>query len=345
MPPTSTELERSVDPLRPTTLSEFTGQPTLAVELGVILSAARSRGQVPGHLLFAGPPGLGKTTLAHIVGSESGLPVVATSGPALDKPGDLAALLVGLESPAVVFIDEIHRLPRVSEELLYPAMEDGLLEITVGGDGTPVQAVRLPLVPFTLIGATTQAGMLSSPLRDRFSYTGRLTRYEVDALAHIVHRAATMLDLTLDEQGCVQLASRSRGTPRVANKLLGLVRDHVDAAGERPDLVDEARVLAAMEAFGIDSLGLDRLARDILTRLCTDFGGGPVGVSTLAAAVGEAPRTLEEVWEPYLMHAGLLARTPRGRVATVKAFEHLDLDVPISALGTATPDLFDPPIL
>ena len=306
--------------LRPTALSEFGGQRAVVRELGIVLSAAKARGELCDHLLFSGPPGLGKTTLAGIVARELNLTLVATSGPAIEQPGELAAILTGLDRNSCLFIDEIHRLRKVCEEVLYTAMEDGYLDLVVG-EGSKTRSVRLELPPFLLIGATTQVGLLSAPLRDRFGYAPRLRLYGDDDLAKIVTRSSKILGMDIKDDAAQMVASRGRGTPRLANRLLKRVRDYVEVAGV--DVVDADVAAEAMEAFGIDSVGLDHLGREILEALCGTFGGHPVGLTTLAAAVGEAPTTLEEVYEPYLMSRGLLMRTPRGRCATEAAYEHL----------------------
>lgn len=317
------------DALRPRDLDSFTGQRELVRELRVVLGAAREAGRLPDHLLFAGPPGLGKTTLAHVVAHELGLNIISTSGPAIARPGDLAALVSGINHPSVLFIDEIHRLELATEELLYPVMEDGYLDLIVG-EKKNGRALRVPLEPLVVVGATTQFGLLGAPLRDRFGYIGRLRLYDDEALAAIVTRSAHLLGLEIDEDAARAVAGRSRGTPRVANVWLRRVRD-VAVLGEHPRVTIEV-VEEALELFGVDSIGLDALGREVLSALCTQFNGGPVGLSTLAAAVGEAAVTLEEVYEPFLMRRGLLARTPRGRVATPAAYAHLGLTPPISRL-------------
>jgi Holliday junction DNA helicase RuvB len=319
----------SHDVLRPRDLSEFGGQPRLVNELGVVLGSAKARAKLPDHLLFAGPPGLGKTTLANVVAHELGLPLLTTSGPAIERPGDLAAMISGIVGTSVLFIDEIHRLGRQTEELLYPVMEDGTLDL-VTGDAPNTRILRLETAPLVIIGATTQLGLLASPLRDRFGYLGRLELYEDDALANIVQRSARMTDLVLTDEAALAVASRSRGTPRVANALLRRVHDV--AIMENADTIDLDLVRKALEFFGIDDLGLDTLAIRILGALCTQFNGGPTGVATLAASVGEAAVTLEEVYEPFLMRKGLLIKTKQGRMATPLCYQHLDLAVPAKAL-------------
>ena len=320
-----TNLENATESLRPGALTDFVGQANIVDHLRIVLGAAAARGEVPGHLLFAGPPGLGKTTLAMIIASELGLPQVTTSGPAIENPADLIGLL-SCPEPTVVFIDEIHRLPIQAEEVLYPAMEDGVLDVIVG-KGATARTVRLPLEPFVVVGATTQLGSLSSPLRERFRYVGRVRPYDVKELTSVVARSARLLGVDIDGAAAHEIASRSRGTPRVANSLLSLARDwmHVHAPGRS---MGETEARSALEAFGIDAAGLDDMARDVLRSVCTTFGGGPVGVRTLAASVGEAEATVADVYEPHLMKTGLLVRTPQGRMATSKAYKHLGLRVP-----------------
>lgn len=314
--------EERHDGLRPRTLEEFGGQPDVTRELRIVLEAAKQRGDLCDHVLLSGPPGLGKTTLAQIIATELDLAYVPVSGPAIEKPGDLASILSSLGDNSLLFIDEIHRLPKVAEEVLYTAMEDGRLDIVVG-DGVKARAISLKLNRFVLVGATTQAGLLSAPLRDRFGYAPRLRLYEVEALAKIAQRSAGLLGLELDTESSLAVAKRSRGTPRIANRLVRRVRDYTQLNEVLE--VSAEDVEAAATAFGIDEKGLDQIGRDILNELCTTFQGGPVGVNTLAAAVGEAANTIEEVYEPYLMHLRMLARTPRGRVATLAAYEHLGL--------------------
>jgi Holliday junction DNA helicase RuvB len=316
------ELDRS---LRPRRLADFIGQEQIKDQLAVAISAAASRGEALDHVLLAGPPGLGKTSLAQIVAAELEVGFVQTAGPALERKGDVAAFLTALEPRAVFFVDEIHRLPRALEETFYPAMEDRCLPITVG-QGAGARVVTLELPPFTLIGATTRTGLLTTPLRDRFGIQYRLDHYGSEDLARIVRRSARLLEVEIDDQGAQVIASRSRGTPRVANRLLKRVRDYVEVRGNGVITADAAA--AALEQLEVDHVGLDRLDRDILRAICERFGGGPVGLSTLAVAVGEEPGTIEDVYEPYLLQRGLIERTPRGRAATRRAFEHLGLDTP-----------------
>ncbi len=319
------ELDRS---LRPRRLQEFVGQEALREQLAVSIEASAARGDALDHLLLAGPPGLGKTSLAQIVAAELGVPFVQTAGPALERKGDVAAFLTALEPRSVFFVDEIHRLARALEETFYPAMEDQRLPITVG-QGAGARVVTLELPPFTLIGATTRAGLLTTPLRDRFGIQARLEPYTVAELAVIVRRSAGILEIELDEAGALAIAGRSRGTPRVANRLLKRVRDFAEVRME--GIVTAAAAEAALAMLEVDELGLDRLDREILGAICAKFGGGPVGLSTLAVAVGEEQDTIEDVYEPYLLQQGLIKRTPRGRAATAAAFEHLGLAVPAPA--------------
>jgi Holliday junction DNA helicase RuvB len=314
------DLDRS---LRPRRLSDFVGQEAVKQQLAVSIAAAASRGEALDHVLLAGPPGLGKTSLAQIVAAELEVPFVQTAGPALERKGDIAAFLTALEPRAVFFVDEIHRLASALEETFYPAMEDSCLPITVG-QGAGARVVTLELPPFTLIGATTRTGLLTTPLRDRFGIHHRLEQYSVDELAQIVNRSARLLDVGIDGRGAHVIATRSRGTPRVANRLLKRVRDYAEVHG--PGAITEAVAVAALELLDIDSEGLDRLDREILRTICEKFSGGPVGLSTLAAAVEEEQDTIEDVYEPYLLQRGLIERTARGRAATRRAFEHLGLE-------------------
>ncbi len=319
--PASGDGERGLDlSLRPRTLAEFVGQERLKRVLGMSIQAARKRAEVLDHVLFAGPPGLGKTSLAHIVGRELGVNVRTTSGPAIERAGDLAAIVADLENGDVLFIDEIHRLPRVVEEVLYPAMEDFELNIVVG-KGPSARVMKLAVRPFTLVGATTRSGLLSSPLRDRFGQHFRLDFYGRAELVEIVRRSSHLLGVAMDEEGAVEVAARSRGTPRVANRLLRRVRDfaQVNAA---PAVTREI-ALGALELLEIDACGFDKMDRALLAAIIDKFEGGPVGVESLAAAVGEEPDTIEEVYEPYLLQEGFIARTSRGRVATPRAYSHL----------------------
>ncbi|HEY8638783.1 MAG TPA: Holliday junction branch migration DNA helicase RuvB [Solirubrobacteraceae bacterium] len=319
------ELDRS---LRPKRLADFVGQETLKEQLAVAIEAADRREDSLDHVLLAGPPGLGKTSLAQIVACELDVPFVQTAGPALERKGDVAAFLTALEPRSVFFVDEIHRLPRALEETFYPAMEDLRLPITVG-QGAGARVVTLDLPPFTLVGATTRAGLLTTPLRDRFGIQARLEPYTTEQLTAIVRRSAGILGIEVDDGGAQAIASRSRATPRVANRLLRRVRDFAEVRARGAVTAEAAgQALAMLE---VDPQGLDRLDREILSAVCEKFGGGPVGLSTLAVAVGEEQDTVEDVYEPYLLQQGLLKRTPRGRVATPAAFRHLGLEVPADA--------------
>ncbi|MCA0335872.1 MAG: Holliday junction branch migration DNA helicase RuvB [Actinobacteria bacterium] len=314
--------------LRPKRLAEFPGQPRVRDQLGLVLEAARRRGSVPDHVLLSGPPGLGKTTLAMIVAAELERPIRVTSGPAIQHAGDLAAVLSSLDEGEVLFLDEIHRMSRSAEEMLYLAMEDFRVDVIVG-KGPGATAIPLELPPFTVVGATTRAGLLPAPLRDRFGFTGHLDYYEVADLVTILQRSARLLDVDADPDGITEIAGRSRGTPRIANRLLRRVRDWAQVHGDGH--VGRHAALAALALFDVDEAGLDRLDRAVLEALCRRFGGGPVGLSTLAVAVGEETDTVETVAEPYLVREGYLVRTPRGRAASPRAWSHLGLTPPQEA--------------
>jgi Holliday junction DNA helicase RuvB len=311
--------------LRPRRLDEFVGQSELREKLSIVLEAARRRHEAVDHLLFAGPPGLGKTTLSVIIAAEMGTRLHVTSGPALERAGDLAAILTSLEEGDVLFIDEIHRLSRTVEEILYPAMEDFQIDIVVG-KGPAASSIRLTLPRFTLVGATTRTGMITGPLRDRFGLVARLEYYDDTELTAIVSRAAEILQVATTDDGAREIARRSRGTPRIANRLLRRVRDFAEVDGH--DEIDGSVADRGLAVFGVDSGGLDKVDRLILSTICQQFSGGPVGLSTLAIAIGEQPETVEDVYEPFLIQRGLLARTPRGRVAMASAWQHLGLPVP-----------------
>jgi holliday junction DNA helicase RuvB len=319
--------------LRPKRLADFVGQAELKDHLSILLEAARRRGQPPDHLLFAGPPGLGKTTLAGIIAAEIDAHLHTTSGPALERAGDLAAIITQLDAGDVLFVDEIHRLPRAVEEVLYPAMEDFQLDIVLG-KGPAARSIRLDLPRFTLVGATTRTGSITGPLRDRFGLVARLDYYTAADLEAIVGRAAGILGVDVDEDGAREIARRARGTPRIANRLLRRVRDFAEVRADGH--VDRATAEEGLALFGVDGLGLDKVDRAILSQLCERFGGGPVGLSTLAISVGEQTETVEDVYEPFLIQEGLLMRTPRGRVAMPSAWSHLGLAPPQRDPGAPT---------
>jgi holliday junction DNA helicase RuvB len=320
--PGEEEFDRS---LRPRNLSEFVGQEQIKEQLSIFLEAARARGEPCEHVLLAGPPGLGKTSLASIIATEMQSSLRVMSGPAIDRKADMAAILTALEADDVLFIDEIHRLNRSIEELLYPAMEDGCIDIVIG-QGPGAHSIRLELKPFTLVGATTRTGLLTTPLRDRFGITHRLDYYEPAEIGRIVQRSARLLGVRIDEGGCDEVSRRSRGTPRVANRILRRVRDFAQVRHQGE--ITHPVAIEALELFEVDSAGLERIDRAILRAIAERFSGGPVGLSTLAVAIGEETDTLEDVYEPYLLQLGMLQRTPRGRVVTPAGYAHLGLPAP-----------------
>ncbi len=321
--------ERQIEgALRPRQLAEFVGQPRLREQLSLVLEGALRRRKAPDHVLLSGPPGLGKTTIAMIIAAELGAPLRITSGPAIERAGDLASVLTSLTGGEVVFIDEIHRLARPAEEMLYLAMEDFRVDVMLG-KGPGATAVALDIAPFTLVGATTRAGLLPAPLRDRFGFTGHLEFYDPAELGVIIRRSAGLLGVPLRDDGADEIAGRARGTPRIANRLLRRVRDFAEVRGD--GVVTRQAARAALELYEVDEIGLDRLDREVLSVLVRRFGGGPVGLSTLAVAVGEEAETVAVVAEPFLVRAGFIARTPRGRVATPAAWTHLGLSPPAQA--------------
>ena len=323
--PNEEAIERA---LRPKLLAEYVGQAKTREQLGIFISAAKKRGEALDHVLLFGPPGLGKTTLSHIIAHELGVNLRQTSGPVLEKPKDLAALLTNLEKNDVLFIDEIHRLSPVVEEILYPALEDYQIDIMIG-EGPAARSIKLDLQPFTLVGATTRAGMLTNPLRDRFGIVARLEFYTAEELGRIVRRSATLIDVPIDGAGAVEIARRSRGTPRIANRLLRRVRDYADVKAQGKITLDVAHM--ALDMLDVDPQGFDVMDRKLLEAVIHRFDGGPVGLDNIAASIGEERDTIEDVIEPYLIQQGYLQRTPRGRVATMAAFRHLGVTPPKSA--------------
>jgi len=308
--------------IRPTSIREYVGQKKLKETLGIFINAAKKRGEPLDHMLFYGPPGLGKTTLAHIISHEMDAQIKSTSAPAIEKPGDLAAILTNMNENDILFIDEIHRLSHVIEEILYPAMEDFHIDIIIGS-GPSARTVKLEIPCFTLIGATTRAGLLTSPLRDRFGMVNRLEFYSEEELEQIVVRSASVLGMPTSENGAREIAARSRGTPRIANRLLRRVRDFAQEVGD--GIIDKKISMYALERLEVDSIGLDRMDRELLLNIIEKFGGGPVGLETLAAAINEEKDTIEDIYEPFLIQKGFMERTPRGRLATPHAYKHLGI--------------------
>jgi len=335
--PEQTGQERAEEEsIRPQRLSDYVGQPQVSEQMEIFIQAARSRGEALDHVLIFGPPGLGKTTLSHIIANEMSASLRHTSGPVLEKPGDLAALLTNLEPHDVLFVDEIHRLSPVVEEILYPALEDFQLDIVIG-EGPAARSIKLDLPPFTLVGATTRAGLLTSPLRDRFGIVQRLEFYNTKDLTHIVIRSASILGVEIDEQGAEEIARRSRGTPRIANRLLRRVRDYAEVKSD--GIISKTVADKALDLFNVDEHGFDAQDRRLLLTIIEKFEGGPVGVDNLSAAIGEERGTIEDVLEPYLIQQGFIMRTPRGRLATALAYRHFGLQAPARA-SVDTPDLF-----